>query len=396
MGKYGQRTKVSDKIWDRTVGLIGESGIGKTTVMSAVCEKLVGEDGYIVLDIGKENGTGCINNITYEKIPTYQVWDEVTKDIIENKDTDYPNLKILVVDTIDQLLAITEPYAIAAWNKANVGTKDFKKVTTLNAAWGGFGKGMDKVLELILDRIEKLRSVGVVTWVCGHTRSREITDPLTGNTYTSLSADATQKYFVAIKTKIDVLGVACIDRDVVKEETNKKNIMTRKVQTINKIVSENRVIKFRDDNYAVDSKSRLKHIVSEIPLDADELIKALQDAIDAENSGVVVTTPVAKKSEPKPTEENLDDLESTEEPEAEELEPVLDDIGEEDEEEDIFNDVEEEEEEVNLEELVKETQTKYKAMTDKDKKKEVQAFIKSSGGLNAMTADQINEALSMM
>ena len=170
----------------------------------------------------------------------------------------------------------------------------------------------------------------------------------------------------------------------------------RKNETINKVLSDNRVIKFRDDNYAVDSKSRLKHIVNEIPLDADELIKALQDAIDAENSGVVVTTPVTKKPEPKPTEEDLDDLESVEEPEAEELEPVLDDIEEDAEEEDIFNDVEEEEEEVNLEELVKETQTKYKAMTDKDKKKEVQAFIKASGGLTSMTADQINEALSMM
>ena len=227
MGKFGQRTKVSDKIWDRTVGLIGESGIGKTTVMSAVCEKLVGEDGYIVLDIGKENGTDCINNITAEKIESYAKWEEVTNDIINNK-KDYPNLKIVVVDTMDQLLAITEPYAISAWNKANIGTKDFKKATTLNAAWGGFGKGMDKVLELILDKIEKLRMVGVKVWFCGHTKTKEITDPLTSNTYTSLTADATQKYFVGIKTKFDVVGVACINREVSKEETNKKNVMTKK------------------------------------------------------------------------------------------------------------------------------------------------------------------------
>lgn len=340
MAKFGKRSVVSNNIWDRTVGIIGESGIGKTTTLSEACEKLVGSDGYILLDVGKENGTGCINNITYEKVPTYQVWDEITKDIIENKETDYSTLKILVVDTIDQLLAITEPYAIALWNKSNIGTKDFKKVNTLNASWGGFGKGMDKVLELILNRIEKLRSVGVVTWICGHTRSREVTDPLTGNTYTSLSADATQKYFVAIKTKIDVLGVACINRDVVKEETNKKNVMTHKAETINKVVSENRVIKFRDDNYAVDSKSRLKHIVSEIPLDSDALIEAIQSAIDAENSGTsapVVSKPT-KTASPKPepqeeepedeeldTEETIDDadideVDDTEETEEDELE----------------------------------------------------------------------------
>lgn len=172
----------------------------------------------------------------------------------------------------------------------------------------------------------------------------------------------------------------------------KENI-TKKV-----VKEETRKIKFRDDNYSIDSKSRFEVITEEINLDVDEFIEAINDAIAAASQKTSATVTSTKKPEPKPTEEDLDDLESAEEPEVEKLEPVLDDIEEDDEEEDIFNDVEEEEEEeeISLEELVKETQTKYKAMTDKDKKKEVQAFIKASGGLNAMTADQINEALSMM
>ena len=40
----------------------------------------------------------------------------------------------------------------------------------------------------------------------------------------------------------------------------------------------------RDDNYAVDSGSRFADIVDEIPMDVDEFIKALTDAIEAESS----------------------------------------------------------------------------------------------------------------
>lgn len=393
MAKFGKRSVVSNNIWDRTIGLIGESGIGKTTTMSEVCEKLVGADGYMILDMGKENGVNCLNNVTFEKVPSYQIWDEITKDIIENKATDYPNLKILVTDTYDQLLAITEPYAIALWNKTNIGTKDFKKVNTLNASWGGFGKGMDKVIELIFDRIEKLRNVGVVTWICGHTKSKEITDPLTGNTYTSLTADATQKYFTAIKTKLDIVGVACINRDVVKEETNKKNVMTHKAETINKVVSENRVIKFRDDNYAVDSKSRLKHIVSEIPLNADAFIKAIQDAIDAENNGVV-PTPI-KESESKveePQEENPDDI-------IEDVieETITEDVIESD-DEDIFaeDELEEPAPEIDREAFAKEVKTKFGSLKDVELKNEVKAIIAEGGGLSKCSVEQLQKAMDAM
>lgn len=48
-------------------------------------------------------------------------------------------------------------------------------------------------------------------------------------------------------------------------------------------MAENRVISFRDNNYSVDSKSRFADIVDKIPFDVDAFIKAMQDAILAEN-----------------------------------------------------------------------------------------------------------------
>ena len=293
---FGKRSVVSENIWDFSVGLIGESGIGKTTTISQVCEKLVGSDGYILLDIGKEWGVKAISDITYEEVPNYKTWDLITKDIIKNKETDYPNLKLIVADTLDQLIEITEPKAVKDYNDANIGKKDFTQANTINQAWGGFGRGEDYVAKLILDRIEALRKVGVMFWFTGHTKSREIPDPLTNRTFTSLTTNMTQRCFNAFKTKTDILGVACIDRNVVQEGLGRKNAVTRKEETINKVVSESRKIKFRDENYCVDSKSRFPDITPEINLNADELIEAINNAIKSakRNSD---KTPVSKKAQ---------------------------------------------------------------------------------------------------
>ena len=286
MAKFGKKSVVSNNIWNYNIGILGESGVGKTTLMYNVCNKLVGDDGYILLNIGKEDGVKCIDGIVYEDVPNYKAWNEITKDIIDNKKTDYPNLKIIVIDTLDQLFEIAEPEVIRKWNNDNATKKDFTPAKTLNQACGGFGRGEDAVINLLLNRIWELKKVGVAFFYTGHTKRREIEDAITGQTYSSLTTNMMQRYFTAVKTKTDVLGIACIDREIIKEKTGKKNIITKQEETRNKISSESRVIKFRDDNYSVDSKSRFAGIIEQIPLDADEFIKAIKNAIDTAQGDV--------------------------------------------------------------------------------------------------------------
>ncbi len=70
--KFGKKNVIKVDPLAYNIGLLGESGIGKTTLAVDVCNKLVGEDGYILLNIGKEDGVDAIPDAVYEDIPD---WD---------------------------------------------------------------------------------------------------------------------------------------------------------------------------------------------------------------------------------------------------------------------------------------------------------------------------------
>ena len=279
--KFGEKREICIDPLAYNIGLIGESGIGKSTVIKEVCERMVGDDGYIALDIGKEDGHDAINGIVSAKIPDWATFKKFCDDVIENKLTDYKDLRVIVLDTFDQLLEITEPEVIRMHNRAN---PDKPKITSIKAAFGGFMAGEDKAIQLVLDKLWELKAVGVSFIAIGHTKKKDVDDPITGESYSILTTNMSQRYFNALKTKLHFLGVAYIDREIVKQKTGKKNVVTKEEEVKGRVMSESRRISFRDDNYSVDSKSRFADIVDEIPLDADAFIKALKDAILAEHS----------------------------------------------------------------------------------------------------------------
>ena len=167
---------------------------------------------------------------------------------------------------------------------------------------------------MIYDRVRALDKVGVKVWYTCHSKTKDIVDPVTSAAYTTLTSNMAQRYFNDFKTKVHVVGVACIDRSIEAEGTGRKNIIDRKEITVNKVKDEKRKIVFRDDSYSVDSKSRFAGIVNEIPLDSDELIKALKDAIKnskkhhSEDS-VTKKVPIKEEKvvEPDPVEEDIDE-----------------------------------------------------------------------------------------
>lgn len=277
---FGKRNEIKIDPLKYNIALLGESGIGKTTIIKEMCEELGGEDSYIFLEMAGEAGADAIQGIVYEDVDDWDMVEEIVSDIEDNKSTEYKSLKVIVVDTYDGWINLAQNEAIRLWNKAHPD----KRADSIDASWNGFQKGQQKAFDLMFDVIKRLRAVGVATIIIGHVKNREITDVASGVTYQQLTSDVEKVYFNLLKKKMHFVGLAYFDRTIVTEKTGKKNIVTKKEETINKISEETRKIRFRDPAMAVDSKSRFADIVAEIDFNVTDFIKAMKDAIQREAS----------------------------------------------------------------------------------------------------------------
>ena len=301
---YGRKNRVRVDPFAYNQMYLGESGIGKTTLVYKMCEKYLGEDGYLFIECGKENGEEAIEGINAVRAVSWETpsdeeielynnlnpsddgdgegiggFEDIIDDILANKITDYPNLKVVVVDTYDELIKIAEPEVIAMHNREYPD----KRVTSIKAAFGGFMGGEDKADEIILDKLFSLNKIGVHFVVIGHTKRKEREDAYTGINYSQIAAAVGDRHFNNIKTKIPFLGVCFIDRDIVMQKTGKKNVVTKKEEERGKIMSESRCVMFRDDNYSIDSKSRFAEITNKkIPLNEQAVYEAMVEAIKKE------------------------------------------------------------------------------------------------------------------
>lgn len=315
---FGKRNEIKVDILNYNIGLIGESGIGKTTIIKEVLEKLTGTpEGALFAECGKEDGADAINNINYINCPDWDSdYDEnanavgfslLIDDIIENKTTDYPKLRTIVIDTYDQLLDIAKQQVVRMHNREH----PEKRVKSIKGAFGGYGAGDDMATNIVLEKLWELKKVGVNFIIIGHVKQREQEDIVSGQKYTSLTTNMSLRDFNAIKTKLHFLGVASINRDIVRERTGKRDVRGRDV-TKGVIASESRQITFRDDSYSIDSKSRFAEIVPVIEFSADEFIKALEDAIKMELAKSGKSFEDAKAEQEKANQEKFEQLKKQE------------------------------------------------------------------------------------
>lgn len=299
--KFGKKNHVKVDPFNYSLMMLGEPKIGKTSLLYEVAEKLVGEDGYIFAELYREKGADAIEGIVAENIPTWDEWVEFVDDIVDNKTTDYADLRVVFGDTYDQMILMAQQEALSLWNRKNPD----KRADSLNGSWNGFGGGDKKAIELIFEQVDRLESVGVKVWWIGHVKTKEVKNIYNEETYQILTSDQQQNYFNALKKNLHFLCLAYFDRELQKEKTGKKNLVTKKEETKTTIKDETRKVKFRDDSFVVDSGSRFSNIVPEINLDADEFITAITDAIKSEINKNGVTVEERQKENEKEDAEKL-------------------------------------------------------------------------------------------
>jgi len=281
---YGKKNSITLDPLRFSLGLLGESKAGKTSLIYEYCKIVGGEDCYLFAEIGSERGCDAISGVNYINTPTWNMDEydsfnnaigfcDLCEDIIENKQSQYPKLRCLVWDSYDQAIDIAEKEAVRLYNKQQ---REHNKpqVKSILESWGGFGRGEKKAMELMFDLRDRLLAVGVQSIFIGHCKRKEVVDVTSGSTYLTLTSDQQQNYFNKLKKDLHFLALLYVDREIVSEGSGKDKI--------NRLKKETRKIKFRDDSYVIDSGSRFADIVPEIECDAQQFAKAIKDAIEAE------------------------------------------------------------------------------------------------------------------
>ena len=360
--KFGQTYRLSKNFEDYSYIINGSCGIGKTTMVYEIGKLITGSnEGTFIITCGVENKPKHIDDAFGDVAPDFKTFTEIVKELCENK-VEYPDTKFVAIDSMDEFARITENYVVAEWNK----TCDINdRAKSISQAYKGFQKGESRACDLMLNQIMKLQDAGYSLLLVGHTKTKLKEDVITKIQFEQLTCNLDNKYYNALKDKVNLVAM-CYTENLVDNVEEKKNAFTKKMNKIGQLADRKRVMVFADTENAVDCKSHFPYIVAKVDFSAQNFINAVRDALEEQSKhpNGVVTTKAKKITKKAKVEESV-----VEEDKEIDATPVQsDDIDEvdtapwdEDEELDLFDEDDSIEDETFDEEAVK------KAIKDKNK-----------------------------
>ena len=274
-----RKNVVKADLCNYSILLNGIGGVGKTTLFYQVTTKLYGEDGGLMINVGNEPQPNHIVNANYLQADTFKDIMEFVDELCKGRNGAYSHIKIVGFDTLDTIYDLAEDYVLEEYNNSVDGGKE---VNTIKSAYGGYQAGENRVVDLVVKTLFKLRSYGYGLWINGHTKRKTKADQLGNVEYEQLTSDLPAKYYNAIKNKVNIVGTAYIRRSFDNMKQVKDAYNKGKMKTVGTVTDESRIIVFRDDDYAIDCKSHFPEICDACEFDRDCFIEAIYDAIKKE------------------------------------------------------------------------------------------------------------------
>ena len=263
--------QVSPLKYDKRIGIMSASGMGKTFTTYHVLSDWCGDD-YIIFDTGMEGGLTALENARYIETQSWSDYIDSINQVIIAKVMGQMDIKMVAIDTVDELQRMAETHIIDKYNSENPG----KPVKSINDGALGFGVGLNQAANKILDTLQRLENAGIGMWLVFHSKMREREDEISNETYKELTSDLGSSTFNKYLTKLDILGTIYTSREI--EQKTKINFVG-KTEKEGKLKAESRIMTFRDESSAIRSKSRFADIIDSIELDPKEFDKAVTDAI---------------------------------------------------------------------------------------------------------------------
>lgn len=248
---------------------LAERKFGKTTFWYDLVREAWGDDGKgLLISFGNEEGYHALDGIQVEVAKKWSApYDEETDlrgfvqivdDIVENND-EY-GLKGVCFDTLDTMVDIATA-EILRQHKIEKGTT----CKSLNDAFGGYGRGVERLLKIIHEQEARLHDAGLAIFYLCHTKNKEKIDLKSGEKYEQITNNLQSNIFTNIADSAQMVMVGLIERDIVN----------------GKIINEERVIYLRGTS-EVDAGGRFgAGLPEKIHLSAKEFLAAFESAVKA-------------------------------------------------------------------------------------------------------------------
>ena len=363
--KVGKKNVVKADLCMYDYVLLGESKIGKTTLANQIGNMLYGDEGILLLELGREFGTAHLDCF-YEDVPTWDDLEEIIDVLIKERNTTFKDTRMVAIDSLDELARLAEEKTIEIYNDS---VDINKQVNSITACMGGFNRGVLFASDLIVKTVFKLKDAGYSIFFIGHVKNKTLVDPINGVEFSQITCNVNKNYFNAIRDKVHVCAVSYVEREYDNLQTEQRRVKgfdgklrNQEVQTSDGILSQKRVIVFRNtDDYTIDASSRFANIKEKIDFDAKGFIDAVTDAIKIQ---------VETQRKQKITETELNDI--AEKQHEEKMEQVDKFIKEKIEEEQKQNDEEEKEQ------VLQQLMGSYKTMS-REKKLHIKEILTENG-----------------
>jgi hypothetical protein len=255
----GKKHEVKVAMESYTHLVMGTKKIGKSSLIADIAKDIYGSiNNLLVISIGDEDGYSALDGLIYENPTSWKEFVAVIDELVKNSDEN--PYKIISIDTIDELVDLAERETIRQSNIEN----PTKQVQTVNAAFGGYGHGRDKVIDLIQEQIMRLRRTKYGVFLVGHNKIKSIKQKMEGENYNVISSNLTEDYFNAFAYKADII---C-------------NIVSEKVVKNGALDANERYMYFRDDGF-VEAGSRFPTMPTHVPYGARNYHDAVISGIKA-------------------------------------------------------------------------------------------------------------------
>ena len=310
--KFGTINKMSEKFEDYSYIINGVGGIGKTTLVYEIGKIVTGSDeGTFIITCGGENKPKHIPGAFGDVAPDFKTFVAIVKELCDNK-AEYPDTKFVAIDSLDEFARIAENFVVAEWNsQCDIN----ERAKSIAQAYKGYQKGENRACDLMIQQVMKLQNAGYSLIEIGHTKTKLKEDIITKVQFEQLTCNLDNKYYNALKDKVNLVAM-CYWENVVENIEEKKNAFTKKMDKVGELTDRKRVMVFADDDNAIDTKTHFEYITHKIDLSAEGFIKAVEEAIamklgatEEKTEKKTTKKKTTKKAEPveEPIEESVED-----------------------------------------------------------------------------------------